>query len=330
MRHPASITIAAIIPLYNGAPFIREALESVLRQTVPPDEIIVVDDGSTDDGPTIVEELSRSRQIRLLRKANGGQSSARNLAVETCGSSHLAFLDQDDAWYENHLEVLKRPFEEGGMRNLALVYGNLDQIDRNGRMVCHGCLDTVPTPHPKRSLLDCLRHDMFILPGASLVDKAAFMNVGRFDDRLSGYEDDDLFVRLFSGGYQSIYLNVSITRWRIYAGSTSYSDRMRRSRMIYFRKLLEQHPDDPLLEVYWGRDAIGPRFMRLVAGDFLSNLRRGDLVTAERAWTNVLEVAASMRRRTRRRLRIVSPLISILFRMRFVIVPKLLLRYAIY
>jgi hypothetical protein len=100
--------------------------------------------------------------------------------------------------------------------------------------------------------------------------------------------------------------------------------------MIYFRKLLEQHPDDPLLEVYWGRDAIGPRFMRLVAGDFLSNLRRGDLVTAARAWTNVLEVAASLKRRTRRRLRMVSPLISILFRMRFVSVPKLLLRYAIH
>jgi glycosyltransferase involved in cell wall biosynthesis len=297
---------------------------------VSPDEIIVVDDGSTDEGPAIVEELARDHPIQLLRKVNGGQSSARNLAVEACTSSHVAFLDQDDTWYEDHLEVLKRPFEDGAIRSLALVYGNLDQIDRDGRMVCNGCLDAVPTPHPKKSLRDCLRQDMFILPGASLVEKAAFLAVGKFDERLCGYEDDDLFVRLFSAGYRSVYLNVPVARWRIYAGSTSFSERMRRSRMIYFRKLLEQYPDDPDLDAYWARDAIAPRFLRLVAVAFLSSLRHGNLPAAKQAWPNVLEVGAVARRRTRRRLKVLAPLISVLFRMHCVSIPTLLLRYAIH
>ncbi len=74
------ISVAAVIPLYNGAPFIREALNSVFAQTVPPAEVIIVDDGSTDDGPQIVEELlSGHANALLMRKANGGQSSARNL-----------------------------------------------------------------------------------------------------------------------------------------------------------------------------------------------------------------------------------------------------------
>ena len=326
----SSVTVAAIVPLYNGATFIRQALESVLVQTVPPDEIIVVDDGSTDDGPAIVEEMCRTYPIQLLRKSNGGQSSARNLAAMTCGSSHLAFLDQDDVWYDDHLEILRRPFEEGGIRGLALVYGNLDQIDRRGRMLQYGCLDAVPTVHPKRSLRDCLQHDMFILPGASLISKDAFLKVGKFDERLSGYEDDDLFVRMFSAGYQSVYCNAAVTRWRIYSGSTSFSERMRHSRMVYFRKLLEAYPDDPTLDFYWRRDVIAPRFMRLVAGNFLSNLRRRDFAAAEALWGDVMEVAAAAKPRVRWRVAAVAPIVSFLFRRRFAAVPKLLLRYAVH
>ena len=143
------ITVAAIIPLYNGAAFICEALESVLAQTEPADEIIVVDDGSTDDGPEIVKEMAAGLPIRLLTKTNGGQSSARNFGVAACSSSHIALLDQDDIWYEDHLAVLKRPFADGNVRDLGLVYGNVDRIDRNGRMVVRRFLDTLPADHPK-------------------------------------------------------------------------------------------------------------------------------------------------------------------------------------
>ncbi len=114
-----NISVAAIIPLYNGGPFIKEALESVLAQTEPADEIIVVDDGSTDDGPEIVNEMAGRHPIRLLTKINGGQSSARNFGIAVCSSSHVALLDQDDIWYEDHLAILKQPFVNGSARNLG-------------------------------------------------------------------------------------------------------------------------------------------------------------------------------------------------------------------
>ena len=77
----AEVLITAVVPLYNGARFIEESLRSVFAQTLPPAEVIVVDDGSTDDGPAIVEGLAREFPIRLLRKENGGQSSARNFGI---------------------------------------------------------------------------------------------------------------------------------------------------------------------------------------------------------------------------------------------------------
>src|SRR5262249_194739 len=104
------VRVAAIIPLFDGAKYIRSALKSALTQTRPPDEIIVVDDGSTDDGPQIGERLAVGQPIRLLHKSNGGQGSARNVGVANCNADLIALLDQDDIWYRAHLEELVRPF----------------------------------------------------------------------------------------------------------------------------------------------------------------------------------------------------------------------------
>src|ERR1700683_4722178 len=91
------LSIAAIIPLYNGATWIEQSIRSVLSQTLPPDELIIVDDGSTDDGPNIVARLAQDNPlIKLLHKENGGQSSARNFGVRHSNSNLIALLDQDD------------------------------------------------------------------------------------------------------------------------------------------------------------------------------------------------------------------------------------------
>jgi glycosyltransferase involved in cell wall biosynthesis len=311
------ISIAAIIPLYNGSPFIREALESVLAQNEPADEIIVVNDGSTDDGPEIVKEMAKSHPIRLISRPNGGIGSARNHGIAECKATHIALLDQDDVWYEDHLAILKRPFMSGGVRNLGLVYANLDQIDSAGRMVMHCCLDRFKS-NPKTSLMNLLQRDMFILPGASLFTKQAFEHIGGFDERLSGYEDDDLFLRMFSAGFRSIYLQQhSVTKWRIYSGSTSYSHRMAKSRMIYFRKLIENYQDDSRLNFYWTRDAIAPRFFSNVRSEFIEGMRKHDRARMDQAWSDIQEVLPFMSKRMRRRMKLVSPLISLFCRTPF-------------
>src|SRR6516225_4468522 len=124
------MTIAAVIPLYNVGDFIEEAIHSVLKQTRPADEILVVDDGSTDDGPSKIERLAAKHPITLLRKQNGGQSSARNMAIKYSQCDYIAFLDQDDVWYDDHLAVLAEPFLTSCGHDLAVVYGNIDLVDR--------------------------------------------------------------------------------------------------------------------------------------------------------------------------------------------------------
>lgn len=323
------ISVAAIIPLYNGAPFIREALESVLAQTEPAEEIIVVDDGSTDDGAEIVKEMALRHPIRLITKVNGGIGSARNRGIAECKSTHIALLDQDDVWYEDHLAILRRPFAQVNGPNLALVYANLDQIDKSGRMMLRRCLDCHPGPHPKTSIRSCLRYDMFILPGASMFTKVAFEHVGRFDERLSGYEDDDLFLRMFSACLRIVYLrNASVTKWRIYSGSTSYSPRMARSRMIYFRKLVETYPDDPMFNFHARKDLIGPRFFAFVLNDFFDGLRQRDMTRVEQAWRDIQEIVPFMRRGIRRRMKLVAPLIGLFYRSPFTGLARGLLKFA--
>jgi glycosyltransferase involved in cell wall biosynthesis len=271
------VSIVAIIPLYNGARWIEQSIASVLSQTLQPDEFIVVDDGSTDDGPAIVERLAQNHPITLLRKPNGGQSTARNFGVAHSKSALIALLDQDDAWYRHHLETLIKPFRKPHGIPLGWAYGNLDEIDESGGVIIKRKLDDFPAKeHPKRSLVNCLGEDMFILPSASLISRAAFEAVGGFDERLCGFEDDDLCLRLFRAGYDNVYINEPLSKWRIYPSSTSYTSRMAISRMIYADKLLVAFPDNPIQKRYFCRDCIAPRFARSVIFDCIKAVMKRD------------------------------------------------------
>lgn len=96
---------SVVVPLYNKAPHIAKAIESVLNQTVSPVQLIVVDDGSTDNGSDIVERYA-AEGVQLVRQTNQGESAARNAGVHLCTMPYIAFLDADDWWFPNHLEVL--------------------------------------------------------------------------------------------------------------------------------------------------------------------------------------------------------------------------------
>jgi len=283
-------SIVAIIPLYNGAKWIDGAIRSVLSQTLQPDEIVIVDDGSSDSGPKVVERLAAShQQIKLVHKPNGGQSSARNLGVRRSTSSLIALLDQDDEWYPNHLEQLVKPFRERRAIPLGWAYSDLDEIDESGGLIHRHFLPIVPVllrqpvPHPKTSLGICLSQDMFVLPSASLISRKAFVSVGGFDERLCGYEDDDLFVRMFYAGYDNIFIDQSLSKWRIYPSSTSYTERMSISRKIYAQKLFRTFPDDRDKGRYWVRDCIAPRFVNTVMREYLAAINNHKVDYAKRA-----------------------------------------------
>jgi glycosyltransferase involved in cell wall biosynthesis len=102
--------VSGIVPVYNGERFLSEALDSMLRQTRPPDEIIVVDDGSTDGTSRIAAALGPP--VRWVRQENRGPAAARNLAIRLATGDFLAFLDADDLWLPRKLELQLACLEE--------------------------------------------------------------------------------------------------------------------------------------------------------------------------------------------------------------------------
>ncbi|WP_303784428.1 glycosyltransferase family 2 protein [Azovibrio restrictus] len=121
--------ISVVIPLYNKAPHIAKAIESVLAQTSPADEIIVVDDGSTDGGAECVIPYVEKHGVRLIRQENGGVSVARNRGIEAASAEYVAFLDADDLWLPAHLEVLRRLIEK---QPQAALLSTAHVIERGG------------------------------------------------------------------------------------------------------------------------------------------------------------------------------------------------------
>jgi glycosyltransferase involved in cell wall biosynthesis len=183
--------ISVVIPTYNRAYCVGDAIESVLRQTFRDMELIVVDDGSTDETPDVLREFGD--KIRVIRQQNSGVSAARNAGILAAHGEWIAFLDSDDEYYPDGLKLLFEPFPENPtivarLGNVMLV-GIQNEIDLFN-------LRGVKLDGPvilKRPLLTALK---WFSPQALAVRRTALLRCGLFDTRLSLYEDSDLMSRV--------------------------------------------------------------------------------------------------------------------------------------
>ena len=133
--------VSILTPCYNGERFIPETIESVLRQTYPHWDMIVVDDGSTDRTAEIAAGYAaRDSRVRLVRQPNGGTASARNSAMKRASGRYIALLDADDVWDANFLERQLAFMREKGAACVCCAYRHTDE---NSREFQH---PTVPMP----------------------------------------------------------------------------------------------------------------------------------------------------------------------------------------
>lgn len=253
--------VSVVLPIYNGANFIKESLNSVLAQTFHNYEVICVDDGSTDDSLAILDEYRQ--HVTILRQTNAGQSKARNAAVRHASGVYVAFIDQDDRWYPWKLKQQVLAMERNP--ETVLVHCNSDRMDAEGRVVQRG---TTLEEHSRAmaSPLGRLLGEGLILPSAMLVRRDAFERVGGFDHELRGYEDFDLCARLKQEG-RFVFLDESGMCYRLHSGGFSGAGgrAIIRSRERFLNKMLTLYADDRakhrilhmlLAECYsdWGMD----------------------------------------------------------------------------
>ncbi len=173
-------TISVIIPVYNAERYLAEAIESVLMQPVKPLEIIVVNDGSTDESEKVANTFKND--ICYLLQENKGASAARNLGIKLAKGSLLAFLDADDLWVSNKLELQIKVLEDD--TKLDMVLGSIEQF---------------VSPELDTENRNRLRSELKIMPGyhvgTMLIKRDSFQQVGPFKEDLQLAEFIDWFNR---------------------------------------------------------------------------------------------------------------------------------------
>lgn len=207
-------SFSVVIPAYQASAFVGDAVESALIQTFPPREVIVSDDGSTDDLTGALAPYAS--RIILLRKGHGGLASARNAGVRIASGDFIAFLDADNVYLPDFLEAVSE---------LATVRPDLDivtsdaYLELDGRV--YGRYYRGKARFVERDQRRGIIHQHFVF-GNCAIRREALIAVGGYDETVVA-EDTDLFVRMILGGSRVGLVDEPLCTYRIRAGSLSSS-----------------------------------------------------------------------------------------------------------
>lgn len=194
--------ISVVIPVYNGTKFLPDAVASILAQNYPNLEIIVVDDGSTDNIAEVVDALDVD--VRFYQRTNEGAGAARNFGIMDASGTYIAFLDVDDLWPEGTLGILLKQFAEDDTLDLVKGHAQLLTLDKKtGEFRAAG--------NPSESFPDYI--------GAGLYHKSAFERVGLFDPELRFGEDSDWYSRAREQSLNILVLDIVSLRVRRHGGN---------------------------------------------------------------------------------------------------------------
>ena len=222
--------VSVIIPFYNAEKFIAETIQSVLEQSYINYELILVNDGSTDDSEKICWSFSDKR-INYLKIPNGGVSMARNIGYAKSSGEYVAFLDADDRWLTERLQKTVDKMNDDS--SIGLIHTHIAVIDENGKktgQVFHGKEGWI--------LDDLLKWEECCIPAPSsiLVRREVLKNVGLFDKNLSTAADHDFFFRV-SSKYKIAMLPEVLGEYRVHENNMHLNiKRMEKDHVYTYRK----------------------------------------------------------------------------------------------
>lgn len=218
---------SVVIPLYNKELSVKNTVQSVLNQTIQDFEIIIIDDGSTDDSAKQVKEISDSR-IKLIQQKNQGVSAARNRGIEEAKYEWIAFLDSDDIWKPNHLEEIFKMiqmFPDKSVYTTSFEYSDKRKFFKKPRKN----LVSIVENYFKEAIDESL-----MWTGTVVVNNKCLNEVGRFNPILTNGEDLDLWARL-ANKYQIVKSRNITAIYRIEAENrTSLTRKVKNTHVYHF------------------------------------------------------------------------------------------------
>lgn len=224
-----AVSMSVIVPNHNGARFLRSAVDSILAQKGPAPEIIVVDDGSTDDSTRVAGELGDA--VCYLRQENHGPAAARNLGLERSSGEIVAFLDVDDVWREDKSSVQLPLLQSTGAHG---VWGLTQVMMLTSRDSLAGEFVPWEEPRPYPQL------------GSFLFRREVFDRVGGFDPDLRYGEDIDLLSRILDAGLTLHRHADVVLEWRRHEDNvTNDVDRARSDFVMLIKRTLDRKRSRP-------------------------------------------------------------------------------------
>jgi glycosyltransferase involved in cell wall biosynthesis len=197
--------VSIIIPTYNRSNLLRLTIESVLAQTYPNIEIIVVDDDSTDDTAAVIEQYAG--RVIYIKQANQGASVARNTGFQAASGEYINFLDDDDLLMPTKIERQVQVLDSHP--EIGLVHCGYYHIDADGKPLDKVCM------LPAGEVLKELVQYCFLLIHTPLIRHQCLDQVGLFDDELDCHEDWDLWLRIAQAGYQFACVQEPLCAYRV-------------------------------------------------------------------------------------------------------------------
>jgi len=239
-------TVSVVMPTFNRARFIPSAVASALAQTYADLELIIVDDGSTDDTARVLEPFFEDGRVRYFYQSNQGQSVARNYALAQSSGEFIAFLDSDDLWCPDKLEKQLRAFDANP--GVDIVHGDEVLINEQGEVISRKNMRRYSGRITRQLLAD---NSVSIT--TALVKRRCFEEMGGFDTLVGVADDYDLWLR-FSARYRFHYEPGIVASYRVMEAQIS-SDKRRRlaANEMIIRNFLKQYADElPRKDRRWG------------------------------------------------------------------------------
>ena len=264
--------ISIVIPAYNASNYLAEAIDSALAQTYTNVEIIVVNDGSNDDGSTREVALAYGDKIRYFEKKNGGSSSALNTGITNMTGEWFSWLSHDDLYVpeklEKQIEYINALDIDISELPKHIFFSASELIDANGKTI-RAC--NINAARRLKEKIEAFPHNGYLIAepteylfhGCScLVHKDAFADVCDFDENLRLLNDADLWYRLYAADYKMHYIPEPLVKGRVHAKQVSksigYSYHNPEQDMFWNRSLdylLKNYPNDEKLFFLFGRNA---------------------------------------------------------------------------